>query len=223
VAAAGILGIVAGPGESLVLPLLAAMILWINLVTDGFPALALGVDPPDPDLMRRPPRDPRKGVITFRMWAGIIFASAVMAAGTLLLLDAGLPGGLIAGERDVHYARTMAFNVLVLYQLVDAVCVRSDEVSAFVRPFDNPWLWASIAGALALQAAVLYVPALSRAFGTVPLTPGDWGVCLAVALTVLLARETLKAFFRRRDRAHAGEVAWASPAGPDARPARPAR
>jgi Ca2+-transporting ATPase len=88
----------------------------------------------------------------------------------------------------------------VLYQLVDAMCVRSDEVSAFVRPFDNGWLWASIAGALALQAAVLYVPALVEAFGTVPLSAADWGTCLAVALTVLAAREALKAAWRFRDR-----------------------
>jgi Ca2+-transporting ATPase len=200
VAAAGIFGLVAGPGESLVLPLLAAMILWINLVTDGFPALALGVDPPDPGLMRQPPRDPHRGVITPRMWVGIIVASVVMAAGTLLLLDAGLPGGLIEGDGDVRYARTLAFNVLVLYQLVDALCVRSDEVSAFVRPLDNGWLWASIAGALALQAAVLYVPALTAAFGTVPLTVQDWGLCLSVALTVLVVREALKAGWRARDR-----------------------
>ena len=200
VAAAGIFGLVAGPGEPLVLPLLAAMILWINLVTDGFPALALGVDPPDPGLMRQPPRDPHRGVITPRMWVGIVVASVVMAAGTLLLLDAGLPGGMIEGDGDVRYARTLAFNVLVLYQLVDALCVRSDEVSAFVGPFDNGWLWASIAGALGLQAAVLYVPALTAAFGTVPLTMQDWGLCLSVALTVLVVREALKAGWRARDR-----------------------
>ena len=84
VALAATLGLAAGPGETLVLPLLATMILWINLVTDGFPALALGVDPPEPRLMERPPRDPRAGVITPRMWIGIAVASIVMAVGTLL-------------------------------------------------------------------------------------------------------------------------------------------
>ena len=200
VALAGTFGLVAGPGEALTLPLLATMILWINLVTDGFPALALGVDPPDPRLMDRPPRDPRAGVITPRMWIGIAGASVVMGAGTLLLLDAGLPGGLIEGAGDARYARTIAFNVLVLYQLVDALCVRSDEVSAFVRPFDNPWLWASIIVALALQAAVLYLPSMQEGFGTVALSLGDWAVCLATAMTVLVAREILKAIFRARDR-----------------------
>jgi Ca2+-transporting ATPase len=199
VALAGMIGLTAAPGEALVLPLLATMILWINLVTDGFPALALGVDPPDPQLMARPPRKPRCSVITQRMWAGIGIASVVMGIGTLLLLDASLPGGMIEGSDDVRHGRTMAFNVLVLYQLVDAVCVRSDEVSAFVRPFDNRWLWASIAFALGLQLAVLYVPSLQQGFGTVGLTLRDWTVCLGVSGTVLVAREVLKAVFRARD------------------------
>jgi Ca2+-transporting ATPase len=197
---AGVIGLTAGPGEALVLPLLATMILWINLVTDGFPALALGVDPPEPQLMARAPRNPRSSVITRRMWIGIGVASVVMAAGTLLLLDASLPGGLIEGDGDVRYGRTMAFNVLVIYQLVAALSVRSDEVSAFVRPFDNRWLWASIAAGLALQCAVLYVPALQRGFGTVGLSVRDWIVCLAISTSVLLARELLKAAFRARDR-----------------------
>jgi len=184
-----------------VLPLTAAMILWINLVTDGLPALALGVDPPIGPLMERPPRAPREGVITSRMWIGIGVASVVMAAGTLLLLDAALPGGMIEGHGDIRHGRTMAFHVLVLYQLVDAVCVRSDEVSAFVHPFDNVWLWASIGAALLLQAAVLYVPLLQQGFGTAPLSVADWWTCLAVTASVLVAREAVKAYFRRRDRA----------------------
>jgi Ca2+-transporting ATPase len=197
---AGAIGLTAGPGEALVLPLLATMILWINLVTDGFPALALGVDPPEPRLMAHPPRNPRSSVITQRMWIGIGVASVVMAAGTLLLLDASLPGGLIEGEGDVRYARTMAFNVLVVYQLVAALSVRSDEVSAFVATFENRWLWASLAVGLALQGAVLYVPALQRGFGTVGLSVRDWVVCFAISTSVLLARELLKAAFRARDR-----------------------
>jgi Ca2+-transporting ATPase len=106
---------------------------------------------------------------------------------------------LIEGAGDVRYARTMAFNVLVLYQLVNAPCARSDEVSAFVRPFDNPWLWSSIAIGLALQVAVIYLPSLQQGFGTVALSVGDWAVCLAVAASVLVAQELLKAYFRVRD------------------------
>jgi Ca2+-transporting ATPase len=159
------------------------------------------VDPPVGSLMERPPRARRGGVITRRMWAGVGLSALVMGAGTLLLLDAALPGGSIEGTGDVPYGRTLAFNVLVLFQLVATLSVRSDEAAAFVRPFANGWLWASIAAALGLQAAVLYLPSLQRAFGTVPLSAGDWLLCFAVASTVVVAREALKAVFRARDRA----------------------
>ncbi|MCU0897408.1 MAG: cation-translocating P-type ATPase [Burkholderiales bacterium] len=197
---ASVIGLVAGDGEALILPLLATMILWINLVTDGLPALAVGVDPAEPALMRRAPRDPGTGVITRRMWWGIGVASVVMGIGTLLVLDAGLPGGLIEGSGDVRYARTMAFHVLVLYQLFDVYCIRSDEASLARGLFRNRWLWLSVAAALLLQLAVLYVPALQKAFGTVPLDAYDWFVCVAVASTVVYARELLKWYWRRVDR-----------------------
>src|SRR5690606_33287006 len=98
------LGLSEAAGDSaLVLPLLATQILWINLVTDGAPALVLGLDPPDPDTMARPPRPPHEGVLTRRMWRGIFFVGSIFAIGTLLVLDASLPGGLIAGEGDLSY------------------------------------------------------------------------------------------------------------------------
>ena len=197
---AGAIGLYAGKGEALVLPLLATMILWINLVTDGLPALAVGVDPPDPTVMQRGPRPPGASVITPRMWYGIGFASIVMCVGTLLVLDAGLPGGAIAGDGDVGYARTLAFHTLVLYQLFDVFCVRSDERSALHGLFSNAWLWISVAICIAAQFAVLYVPALQRGFGTVPLDWADWLLCTAVAATVVVARESLKAGFRAADR-----------------------
>ena len=200
VAAAGILGLVAGPGEALVLPLLVTMILWINLVTDSFPALAVGVDPADTELMHRAPRDPRSGVITPRMWYGIGIAAAVMCIGTLLVLDAGLPGGLIDGDGEVAHARTLAFHTLVIYQLFDVFSIRSDEASAARRLFDNPLLWLSVLLVLGLQCLVLYVPSLQLAFGTVALGAGDWFVCGTVASTVLIARELLKWHWRARDR-----------------------
>src|SRR5690606_13967877 len=90
-------------GDGFSLPLLATQILWINLVTDGAPALALGVDPADPDVMNRPPRPRDEGVITGRMWRGIFFVGAIMAAGTLFVLDASLPGGFIEGSGDLRY------------------------------------------------------------------------------------------------------------------------
>ena len=93
---AGTIGLTAADsGGGLVLPLLATQILWINLVTDGAPALALGVDPADAGIMNQPPRPRGESVITSRMGAGIFFVGAVMATGTLMVLDASLPGGLI--------------------------------------------------------------------------------------------------------------------------------
>ena len=194
------LGLVAGSGEALLLPLLATQILWVNLVTDSLPALAVGVDPADAGLMRRAPRDPRTGVITARMWYGIALAAAVIGAGTLLMLDAGLPGGLIAGSGPVEYARTLAFNTLVIYQLYAVFCARSDEESVSRGLFRNGWLWLAVAAGIALQAAVIYLPALQRAFGTVALGAGDWLLCAAVASTVVFAREGGKAWWRSVDR-----------------------
>ena len=79
-------------------------------MTDGPPALALGVDPPDEGLMRQPPRPAGEGVLTPQMWRGIIFVGAIMAAGTLFVLDASLPGGIVEGTGDLPYAQTMAFT-----------------------------------------------------------------------------------------------------------------
>jgi Ca2+-transporting ATPase len=197
---AGLLGLTAAAGEALVLPLLATQILWINLVTDAFPALAVGVDPPNSALMRRAPRDPHAGVITGRMWYGIGAAAAVIGSGTLLMLDTGLAGGLFQGAGHVEYARTLAFNTLVLYELCDVFCVRSDEESSFHGLFRNGWLWLAVALGLALQAVVIYLPALQRAFGTVALGAGDWALCAGMASTIIVAREAGKAWWRALDR-----------------------
>src|SRR5690606_38045696 len=107
------------------------------LVTDGAPALALGVDPAAADVMDLPPRPRGEGVITRRMWGGIFFVGAVMAAGTLAVLDASLPGGLIEGSGSPRYAQTMAFTTLVLFQLFNVLNARSDEQSAFSGLFRN--------------------------------------------------------------------------------------
>jgi P-type Ca2+ transporter type 2C len=192
---AGVIGLEAR-GEVLVLPLLATQLLWINLVTDGAPALALGVDPADAGLMSQTPRPRREAVITRHMWLGIVGVGLVMAAGTLLVLDASLPGGLVEGSGDIHYAQTMAFTTLMLGQLFNVFNARSDERSAFTGLFSNRWLWGAVALSVVLQALVIYVPFLQRAFSTVALTPGDWLRCVAVASSVLWLRELSKVFVR---------------------------
>jgi Ca2+-transporting ATPase len=191
------IGLPRGPGE-VALPLLATQILWINLVTDGAPALALGVDPADEGLMQNPPRPHDEGVITARMWRGIFLVGAVIALSTLLVLDAALPGGFIDGSGTVPYAQTMAFTTLMLTQLFNVLNSRSDERSAFAHLFTNRWLWLSIALSIALQFVVLYVPAMQRAFGTVALTGGDWLRCTVAASAVLWVREANKIVTRVR-------------------------
>lgn len=179
-------------GSGVALPLLATQILWINLVTDGAPALALGIDPADRDVMTRPPRRRGEGVITGTMWAGIVFVGAVMAAGTLFVIDLSLPGGLVEGKGTLAYGQTMAFTTLVLFQLFNVFNARSDTASAFVRPFANRWLIAAVAASLLLHALVLYLPVLQQAFSTVPLTARDWLLCAAVASSVVWTRELWK-------------------------------
>jgi P-type Ca2+ transporter type 2C len=181
-----------------VLPLLATQILWLNLVTDGPPALALGVDPPHEGLMREPPRPAGERVITPQMWRGIVMIGVVMAVGTLLVLDASLPGGFVAGKGELRYAQTMAFTTLMLFQIFNVVNARSDDSSAFAHLFTNQWLWIAMAGSLALQVLVVYAPFLQRAFGTVGLSIGDWLFCTTVASSVLWIREISKVVARRR-------------------------
>jgi Ca2+-transporting ATPase len=191
----------AGSGQGgVVPPLLATQILWINLVTDGAPALALGVDPADSGTMGEPPRPRGEGVITRRMWTGIFFVGAMMAAGSLLVLDASLPGGLIDGSGNLAYAQTMTFTTLMMFQLFNVLNARSDERSAFGGIFANHWLWAAIGLSLVLHAAVIYVPFLQQAFSTTALSAGDWLLCAAVASSVLWLRELSKLLARATSR-----------------------
>ncbi|MDO5076459.1 cation-translocating P-type ATPase [Corynebacterium sp.] len=181
------------PGsEEVALPLLATQILWINLVTDSGPALAMGVDPADEDIMKREPRDPRHPIIDADMWKRVLFIGAVMGAATLLTIDMFLPGGFIAGHDSLDTARTAGFTTLVFAQLFNALNARSTLRSAFHQLFDNHWLWASIAVAAALQVAVVNVPLLQTAFGTTALSGEQWCVALAMASTVLWAEELVK-------------------------------
>jgi Ca2+-transporting ATPase len=191
------IGLDVQPG-AVVLPLLATQILWINLVTDGPPALALGLDPADDRVMEQQPRPAGEGVLTPRMWRGIIFIGTIMAAGTLFVLDASLPGGFVDGRGDLPYAQTMAFTTLMLFQIFNVLNARSDEQSAFVHIFRNAWMWTAIAGSVLLQVLVVNVPFLQQAFGTRALSAGDWLFAVAVASSVLWLREANKAVTRRR-------------------------
>ncbi len=190
---AKLIGLVPEANSAVVVPLLATQILWINLLTDAGPALALGLDPADHDVMTRPPRDPSSSVISRRMWADIVIVGVIMAVGTLGVMDWVLPGGLFTGPGGaMNYAQTMAFTTLVFFQLFNVFNARFETRSAFTKLTTNPWLWLAVAISAALQAVVIYVPFLNEAFGTVALGLTDWLVCLGVGSSVLWLMEIRK-------------------------------
>jgi P-type Ca2+ transporter type 2C len=201
---AGLLGLIpAEPG--LFLPLLAAQLLWINLITDGPPALALGIDPKDPDVMLRQPRPRGTGVLTGADWTYITGVGLVMMVGTIAVLDAYYPGGLFTlfatgtgpNAYDEAHARTMAFTTLMMYQLFDVYNCRSRRRSALNGFLDNKWLLVAIAFALGTHVLVVYVPFLQTAFHTVALTAQDWVVATAVSASLLVGMEIAKVFLCR--------------------------
>jgi Ca2+-transporting ATPase len=132
------------------------------------------------------------------MWVGMFFVGAIMAAGTLLVLDASLPGGLIEGSGSMRHAQTMAFTTLLFFSLFTVFNARSDDESAFIGMFSNKWLWGAIVLALVLQVAVIYVPFLQHAFSTESLSAGDWLRCAAVGSSVLWLSELVKMTTRVR-------------------------
>ncbi len=188
---AGVIGL-DDTGEAIAVPLLATQILWINLLTDTAPALAMGLEPPPEGVMRRPPRKPTDRVIDGQMWSGIVWVGLVMAIVTLAALDLGLAGGVLGGSGDIVEGRTMAFTTLVLAQLFNTFNARSDRVSAFHNLFTNRWLWGAIALSLVLQIAVVQLRFLNNAFETTPLAFADWMTCVGLASVVLWADECKK-------------------------------
>lgn len=205
---AGFLGITQPESRGVTLPLLATQLLWINLLTDAAPALAMGVDPTSDDVMERHPRSMKDNVIDRPMWGDIVFIGLVMAVVTLIGMDMHLSGGLftdrsveaIGHDAQMVEARTMGFTILVFAQMFNALASRSHLHSFFSHLFTNRWLWGAIAVSAALQVLVIYVPILNTAFGTVPLTLTDWLECMGLALLVLVASELRKIVLRARHR-----------------------
>ena len=188
---AGWLGL-KNPDGSVMLPLLATQILWINLITDSGPALAMGVDPASDRLMHRPPRRVGERIINRDMWARVIFIGLIMAAVTLLTIDIFAPGGIFHGSDSIDVARTAGFSTLVFAQLFNALNARSDVDSAFKGLLSNPWLLFSLAFSAILQICVVHLPFLNTAFGTTSLSLHHWVVCIALASVVLWAEELSK-------------------------------
>jgi len=176
------------------LPLTPIQILWVNLVTDGLPGLALSAEPAEPSVMRRPPRPPRESVFAHGLgwhaaWVGLLI-------GGLSIL--GQAWGLADEAR--HWP-SIVFTVLTFSQLAHALVIRSERRSLFTLGLrSNPLLALAVAGTVLLQLAVLYLPPLQSVFGTRALSAAELGMCLALPLVVLVAVELEKLVLRRRER-----------------------
>ncbi|WP_340681425.1 cation-transporting P-type ATPase [Amycolatopsis coloradensis] len=176
-------------GTSVLTPL---MLLWVNVIADGPPALALGLEPPRPSVMEEPPRRPGAQILSAGRLTRILLSGLVMVAGTLYAFAHGL-------DRGIEVAHTLAFVTFVVFQLFNILNVRDEHASAFGGLlFHNRRLWAALGSVLALQVCAVYLPAAQSLFGTTALTALDWLVATAIASSVLWAEELRKAVSRRR-------------------------
>jgi len=192
IAAAIFMGFVVPGSSVIVLPLTAVQILWMNLVTDGLPALALGSDPADKNVMDRQPRRRDEGILSGRSMLYITFLGAVIAAGTLWVFASELQFG-------APKAQSMAFTTIVMFEMFNAFNFRSLDRSLFkTGVFSNKWLWVAVASSVVLQLAVIYAPFLQGAFGTVALGALDWVKVLAVSCIVFILVEAKKLAWPKR-------------------------
>ncbi|WP_165228566.1 cation-translocating P-type ATPase [Aquisphaera insulae] len=189
----GEIGLMAGAAMlGLPLPLSAVMLLYVNLATDGLPALALAMDPPEADLMRHPPRAPRTGIFA-RPVIVLMIVGAIWSA----LINLGIFAWATHAGRPPAEAMTLTFATLVLTEFFKAYNFRSDRRSVLVRPFANRWLNLAIAWELLLLAFVVETPLLRGPFGTAALGAADWFLAVALAFTVSPVLELAKWLERR--------------------------
>jgi Ca2+-transporting ATPase len=173
-------------------PLIAIQILWANIVIEDLPAMGLGIDPPDPDIMARPPRDPTEGVFTRRMLHLLALMSAVIVTGCLAIFLHYLP------RSDLPKAQTMVFATFILFELLNAFNCRSERLSLFrVGACSNRWLILGVIGSLLLMLLAIQLPFIARYFHSVPLAGREWGLAFGTSLTIFLAVEGWKALKAR--------------------------
>lgn len=195
---AAILTFIAAVVAGLAGPMTAVQVLWVNLIADGPPALALGLDKPNQRTMTRPPRPPGERLLSWARLTRMALTAAVMAIGTLAVLAA------TDHTQGPQYATTFAFTTFVLFQVVNALNVRTEHESAFSRSLPiNRALLGSLALVVALQVLVVHVPVMQGLFGTVSLDPRHWAAATLVASLALVTGELDKAVRRRSDR-HSG-------------------
>jgi Ca2+-transporting ATPase len=170
------------------LPLIAIQILWINLVTDGLPALALSMDPEEPGLMRKMPRKKTEKIINPERTMRMIVVGMIMGIGTLGLFQYYLM------IKPIEYAQTIAFTSLMMYQMFNVMNSRS-ETESILSLKNNYYLWLSIASSIVLQIIIIYSP-LNALFGTMEISIIDWIYITTVASSVLIIGETYKGIKR---------------------------
>jgi len=184
-------------------PLTPIQILWVNLVTDSLPALALGVEPPDPGVMRRPPRKRSESVFGAGGVVRIGLYGAFIGGITLLAFWLGVREDIGTGRDPVLAARTMAFATMSLSQLFHAFNLRSTLQSLFrLGPLTNRYLVGAWMASAALQLAVLMVPAMRPVFDTVALTASEWATVWGLSASTIVFGEIVKAATRSRAKAH---------------------
>jgi Ca2+-transporting ATPase len=199
-------------------PLTAIQLLWLNLLTDGAPALALAMEKGDPDVMQQPPYPKKESIINKTMQLGIIIQTITQTGAVLTAFCLGLAWhlqnqGLVQGNTllyllrydwrgvDAHTAETMAFITLVLCELFRAYTVRSERVSLFrLGVFSNKWMQAAVGFSIVLLMVVVFVPFFQPIFNTHPLNLTEWGVVLGLALVPAITEEITKTFIRTRSR-----------------------
>ncbi|MBI2953535.1 MAG: HAD-IC family P-type ATPase [Chloroflexi bacterium] len=189
-----VLSVIASIALGLPLPFLPAQVIWINLVTNGLQDVAMAFEPPEKDIGRRPPRDPREGVLTRLMIERIIVVGLVLLAGTLTVFIWQL-----TTNTDINHARTVAMTTMVLFQNFHIFNSRSFTRSlSQMNPLSNRFLLVTIVVALGLHILALYWGPLQFVLSTVPLDLDTWLVMVAIAATVLLAVEIDKGIRRLR-------------------------
>ena len=178
------------PFFGLPIPLLPIHILWVNLVTDGLPALAMAVEPVEDDVMRRPPRSPKEGIFTRRMWHHMVWVGALIAGVSIFAQAYAIHIG------SAHW-QTMVFTVLTLSQMLQVLAIRSERDSLFRQGlFSNKPLLGAVLLIFFLQLAIIYAPPLNPFFNTAPLSLGELALCLALSAVVFVAIEIEKALVR---------------------------
>ncbi len=170
------------------LPLNTLQILWVNIIMDGPPAQSLSMEPTDPEVMRRPPRDPNENIVSKKMVIHITLISLIMFVGTL-----GLFIWVLSQGAEVIKARTMAFTVFVMFQMFNAFNCRSEDKSFFsLGVFSNKYVIMAVVGSVLVQVAVVHVAILQNAFHTVGLSLSEWLLVTGIGSTAFLADEIRK-------------------------------